>query len=137
MPHAASLTDSAIRRHAIPTSFRRGAAYFEEGRVADLELRGAVLCARVDGSTPYDVRVRFEGAVPVQARCTCPYIRGGWCKHVVATLLAFRQQNARQLPSLEESLRDASAADLRALLQALLERHPNLAAEVEAHLLSR
>jgi uncharacterized Zn finger protein len=37
---------------------------------------------------PYEVSVTFDEAGITEAACGCPYEWDGWCKHIVATLLA-------------------------------------------------
>src|SRR3954465_1332081 len=81
--------DAAIRARASRESFERGRDYWRHGAVSELIKRGNELTAEVQGSdiTPYRVAVRFDDAGVVDARCTCPYDWGGFCKHIVAALL--------------------------------------------------
>src|SRR5262249_55687917 len=71
-------------------SFRRGEEYEQAGAVLRLVRRGDMLEAEVEGSAPepYRARVILDAAGFVAADCTCPYDWGGWCKHLVAALLA-------------------------------------------------
>jgi uncharacterized Zn finger protein len=84
-----TLTESFIRQHAAPDSFQRGREYYRQGAVVGLVRRGQQLQAEVEGSQvePYTVQITWDGGGITQASCTCPYDWGGWCKHIVATLL--------------------------------------------------
>lgn len=74
--------------------FARGEAYFLAGRVQEAEQQGDAVVGVVQGGseTPYHCHVRIQPR-PNQphpvfvSECSCPM--GGYCKHVVATLLAW------------------------------------------------
>src|SRR5919205_3624973 len=85
------LNETLIRQHASAESFERGRDYYQQGAVLSLVLRGMVLTAQVEGSdrVPYVVRCTFDANGIAEAVCTCPYDWGGWCKHIVATCLAY------------------------------------------------
>ncbi len=84
------LSEADIRQQATPEVFLRGTRYAQSGAVLELVLRGDQLVALVEGSAeePYHVGVTFDGHGPSTANCTCPYEFEGWCKHIVAALLA-------------------------------------------------
>jgi uncharacterized Zn finger protein len=86
----AVLTETLIREESSAESFRRGQDYFDAGAVFSLIRRGEVVEAEVEGSQPepYSVRVELDEGGVLAALCDCPYDWGGWCKHIVATLLA-------------------------------------------------
>lgn len=66
------------------------------------------------------------------ASCTCPYDWGGYCKHIVAVLLAaLREPEVEERPGLETLLAGLTADQLRDLLLALAEAHPDLVEEIE------
>ena len=87
-------SDAAIRAHTSADSFQRGQEYHQRGAVATLIQRGPLLEADVWGSDvdPYRVQVTVATDGLGAATCTCPYDWGGWCKHIVAALLAARDQ---------------------------------------------
>ena len=91
------LSESVVRQHATAESFQRGQQYYREGAVLEVARRGDVLEAEVEGSmpTPYRVRVSVDAGGITRATCTCPYDWGGWCKHIVATLLTCVHEPAR------------------------------------------
>ena len=129
------ITHDMIRQHAGPEIIRRGEEYFRRGAVGELIRRGNTLQAEVEGSDiePYQVTVTLGADGEIEADCTCPYEWGEWCKHIVATLLAYQQkpQTIEERPSLASLLAPLDAQELRSLLQALAAQHPDLIAEIE------
>ncbi|MCB0078394.1 MAG: SWIM zinc finger domain-containing protein [Anaerolineales bacterium] len=128
------LTEGQIRGRASEKSWARGRDYVD--LVSDLVWRDGELSARVEGSgwAFYRVVIAFVGNEIASAHCSCPYDWGGDCKHIVATLLAARQQPARvaQRPALAALLAGHSAEALAAILTDLTARHPHLIEEIEA-----
>jgi uncharacterized Zn finger protein len=129
------ISEDLIREYASPESFRRGEDYYRQGAVQALIRRGNILHAEVAGSdlAPYDVRVSFDRAAVMYAGCSCPYEWGGWCKHIVAALLAqvHEPEIVRDLPTLEETLSTLERDQLRDLLLRLVERDPSLTGVIE------
>ena len=129
-------SDAAIRAHTSADSFQRGQEYHQRGAVAALVQRGALLEADVWGSDvdPYHVQVTVAADGPVAATCTCPYDWGGWCKHIVAALLAARDQPDQieeRLP-LPQLLGGLDRDQLQALLLKVAEYEPRIAAVIES-----
>ena len=89
------ITEAAIRAKVTESSYDRGVDYYHSGTVESATLRGSQLFAAVPGSEwdPYQVGVTFLGS-DFTASCTCPYEWGGYCKHVVATLLTVNDDNS-------------------------------------------
>src|SRR4051812_36916687 len=112
-----ALSEATIRAHSAPESYSRGQSYYEHGAVSNLALRGNLLQGDVEGSqyTPYRVRVTFDQGGVTSATCTCPYDRGGWCKHIIAVLLACLYQGNRieTRPELATLLADLDRAQLQ------------------------
>lgn len=136
-----SLTEATIRNLTTAQSFSRGQAYLRDGAVLEIEQRGDLLLAEVEGSEyePYQVRVRLDGGGVVDADCTCPYDWGGYCKHIVAALLAFVQQPDRvaERTPVDSLLSGLDRETLANLLTDLLATHPNLADWVETRIVAR
>ncbi len=74
-----------IEKISTISSYMKGIQYFHEGRVSQLDIGDDVVTAKVSGRQKYSVTVikNFEKAI---LHCTCPYDRGGCCKHIVAVL---------------------------------------------------
>jgi uncharacterized Zn finger protein len=136
------LSQAMILRNASAEIMRRGEEYVRRGAVGALVLRGNVLTAEVEGSEdePYRVSVTLNGpsgpAVDVaEASCDCPYDWGGWCKHIVAVVLAAVRAapgEVERAPAVEELLASLDAAGLRALIAGLVKNDPRRADEVAA-----
>ncbi len=74
-------------------SFERGEIYAAEGRVRSLVMHGDALTAAVRGSKDYAVRLAVKDDALAHA-CSCPVgADGGFCKHCVATALAWLGAN--------------------------------------------
>ena len=72
--------------------FRRGEDYYENGLVEDLEeVAPGRWCAVVEGTTDYETEVCIKNGEVSSWDCDCPY-DGYMCKHVVAVLLAVRDE---------------------------------------------
>lgn len=78
---------------------------------------------------PYTVVVRHDDQGVSEVECSCPYFAGGWCKHIVAVLLAYLEggfdlESAEVLARAVEGLgRD----QVLSLLQSIVQDHPELA----------
>ena len=142
------VTEASICQHASAASYHRGREYYEQGAVLSIVRRDQQLQAEVEGSQyePYRVQITYDAGGITQALCSCPYGWGGWCKHIVATLLAALHSPAtveegrrrpaptpsRQRPSVQTLLAGLEREQLQALLLHLVEQQPALADVVEA-----
>lgn len=119
-----------------PRTLARARLYDAWRAVYDGQVRGAAVKARCEGSQgeAWRVSLQADGEGGVRARCSCPVGGDGDCKHVGATLLAWRARPQRftRLPSLAECLDGLDAAALRAMLRALAARSEELEALVES-----
>ena len=132
-----SIDESTIRSHATAQSFERGSAYYRNGVVVSLTQRGDVLIGAVEGSEyePYRVTLEVDAGGVAAANCSCPYAFGGWCKHIVATLLAslHHPEQIEQHPTLEALLDPLNRDQLRTLLASLVVEYPDLVDLIELH----
>jgi hypothetical protein len=83
------LTDDAIRRAVGPAVYQRGAAYVQQDRVVELDVRpgGRTVAGLVHGTAIYRAVVRVDPGA-VSGTCSCPVQYD--CKHVAAVLIAVR-----------------------------------------------
>ena len=129
------LSLESIRQEATTQSFQRGESYYHDNAVLSLFLRGQNLEAKVSGSEydGYRVTVELEDNHITSAYCTCPYDYGGWCKHIVATLLAYLHEpnSIEKRLTLEQLLDGLDAEQSRQLVQFLAEDNPELIDQVE------
>ena len=132
------ITERTIRALATPESFARGRSYFDDSAVSDLVRRGDRLTAEVEGSelAPYRVSIRLHDGGVAEARCSCPYDFGGYCKHIVAVLLKFADEGTRVIERkpLAKLLRELDQSRLIELLEKRAESDSELAAWIEAEL---
>ena len=72
-----------------PHILERGRAYFDEGRVSELERTEDGYTAIVEGTEEYEVEILLEGDSVEDMLCDCPYAEDGTaCKHMAAVLFA-------------------------------------------------
>jgi uncharacterized Zn finger protein len=130
------LTESIIRAGADARSYERGYALWQDGAISNAAIQGDTLSGECEGtSAPYYLlRVELDEGGIRSAHCSCPYEYGGYCKHLVALLLAFihepKQFVKRKAPA--ELLADLDREALLALLTKLLRDRPELVDWVEA-----
>ena len=132
------ISKEMIRALANAESFARGRSYASDGSVSDLLRRGDRLTAEVEGSEfePYQVSIRLHGDGVTDAHCTCPYDWGGYCKHIVAVLLKFADENTPvvERKPIAELLAELDQPRLIELLEKRTEIDPGLATWIEAEL---
>ena len=131
-----SITEAAIRAKATDKSYERGLDYHDSGMVESLTRRGNRLFPAVQGSEcePYRVGATIA-AGDFAASCTCPYDWGGYCKHIVATLISYHNDEGGYIPVLtpvDDLLAGLDAAALRTLIHRLLDADPTLVDIVDA-----
>jgi uncharacterized Zn finger protein len=130
------ITESMIRAGASPESFRRGEEYHREGAISNTTIQGTLLSGECAGTYApyYRVQVELDEAGIADASCTCLYEYGGYCKHIVALLLAYMRHpksfTVRKEPA--ELLADQDQNDLTAILTKLIQEQPDLYDRIEA-----
>jgi len=130
------ITESMIRAGASPESFRRGEEYYRDGAVSNTAIQGALLSGECAGTYApyYRVQVELDQVGIAEASCTCLYEYGGYCKHIVALLLAYLHRpksfTVRKAPA--ELLADLDHNDLIAILTKLIQEQPDLNDRIEA-----
>ena len=132
------LSASVIRQQSTGESFHRGQDYYRRGAVTALVQRGNMLQAEVEGSQyePYRVRLAFDREGITEATCSCPYTWGGWCKHIVAVLLACLNEPAKVevQPALDELLAELNRQQLQELVLDLAAHASDLDDLIEARI---
>ena len=129
------ISQKIIRSYASSKSWQRGQAYYHDGHVRRVVQRGKLITAEVEGSDirPYQVNIGFEEDELDAGYCTCPYDHGGYCKHIVATLLVclHEPELIEQRPSLEEILDRLNEVQTQTLIQDLVANNPQLLDDIE------
>lgn len=130
------ITESMVRAGTSPESFRRGEEYYRDGALSNTAIQGSLLSGECAGTYApyYRVQVELDQAGIADASCTCLYEYGGYCKHIVALLLAYvrhpKSFAVRKAPA--ELLADLEHVDLTAILTKLIQEQPDLYDRIEA-----
>ena len=130
------ITESMIRAGTSPESFRRGEEYYRNGAVSSTAIQGTLLSGECAGTYApyYRVQVELDEAGIENTSCTCLYEYGGYCKHIVAMLLAYlhhpKSFATRKAPA--ELLTDLDHNDLISILTKLIQEQPDLYDRIEA-----
>ncbi|MEF8799086.1 MAG: hypothetical protein V5A79_06705 [Candidatus Bipolaricaulota bacterium] len=125
-------TKEKIKNFCNQQSYDRAVRYLRQGRVEKLNIKGESVKAKVRGSQLYEVRLELDEP-DFDAICTCPYDWGGYCKHIVATLLKLSEKNSEEFETsdeeraakVEETLRQATGKELRSFLRREFKRNSN------------
>ena len=97
-----------------PHILERGRAYFDEGRVIELERTEDGYAAIVEGTEDYEVEILLEGDSIEDMLCDCPYAEdGNACKHMAAVLFAVStaEQSEKKAPAKKERLTPAGLVE--------------------------
>ncbi|MFQ6084512.1 MAG: SWIM zinc finger domain-containing protein, partial [Candidatus Aminicenantia bacterium] len=126
------LTLKEIRMLSTESSFERGMEYFTQGHVKNIEQFGNKITAIVSGKQDYRVTIRLYED-DFTAECTCPYDWGGYCKHIIATLIALsknykeiKESKNREEEKIETILNNVSLEELKEFLRTEFENDPRL-----------
>ncbi|MCK5767251.1 MAG: SWIM zinc finger family protein [Candidatus Atribacteria bacterium] len=121
-----------IRKLCTETSFQRGLEYFRMGNVTDLEQFGNKITATVEGTRDYTVTIRADKKT-IKTTCNCPYDWGGYCKHIVATIIALsenypeiKRNKDKKEKNIKKILNNLSFDELKNFLISELENSPHL-----------
>lgn len=129
------LSREIIEQHADAGSVERGREYFEDDAVKSLRRTAeGEIEAYVQGSdiAPYHVVIRHDGDGIVSAECTCPYVGGTWCRHIVASLLSVLEGSDDAPRSLSAMLDEFDRVELIRLVEKLADSYPEIADYVES-----
>jgi hypothetical protein len=110
--------------------YARGVGYFSDGRVRARIKTARGLKAEVRGTMVYDVSIT-ERQGELIAVCTCPFAETwpGYCKHIVATLLAWiaEPESFASTKDWQKTLRRKTKNELIEILVQICEVHPQTA----------
>lgn len=135
----APVTEDLLRRSTDGNSYNQGQSYYRNDYIFETVLRGDTLSARSRGHSggPYRIKVTLAPAggpadkAIVSYGCSCP--RGGFCKHIVATLLTWLHAPERfeARPDVVARLQTLSREELLNVLTGLLKQKPEMDRRIE------
>lgn len=128
------LTISVTRARCSEANFSRGQRYYTDGAMTrQLRLNETLRQTVVKGTCSYRVDVAITANGQLETRCTCPYVYGGDCKHIVATLLAWLNEPESFQPPLDikARLQKCRKAELVELLLDIFSIHPHLVDDLD------
>lgn len=123
------LSEEDIQLLSTEKSFERGEDLYFSGAISGMYRKENTIFGRCEGSgaKSYELEVNFLG-IEMDAYCSCPYDWGGLCKHLVAFLLTFVNEEELftepvDIPTLLEPL---DRENLIVLISKLLREKPDL-----------
>lgn len=123
------LTAEDIEKISSEKSFARGIDLYLSSAISDTYRKENTIYGKCEGSekNTYDLEVNFDG-IEMDAFCSCPYDWGGLCKHLVAFLLTFVNEEElftkpADIPTLLEPL---DRENLIVLISKLVKEKPDL-----------
>lgn len=97
-PMEVCLTLPSLREKAGEAVYRRGRAYWKQGKVESLLETPDGIAAQVRGGDVYQVSLHAKKN-RLRGECSCPAAKGGrFCKHAVAAGLAWLVRNGQEIP---------------------------------------
>ena len=140
MNRVPEITEMDVQNWVGARSFQKGVRYFEDDTILNPRRRGKCLIAECQGSqpAPYRVEIRLGLDGILEGHCTCAAGEGGHCKHAAALLLTWLEEPDvfLEVPELEQMLENRTKAELIALVQQMVSRHPDLEQLLELSALS-
>lgn len=128
------LSEAAIAAQAERGSVERGREYYDVGAVKTLKRRSDTeVEAFVQGTAiaPYRVEIRHDANGITAADCTCPYVTGSWCRHIVAALYAVMNSEGGLSRPVGDLLDEFNREELLHVLERIITAHPGAASTVE------
>ena len=88
------LSEAMIRKLCGNTSYKKGKAYYETGKVniQNYRIDSSIIEADVLGRDGFHVAVTHDGNGDIHAECTCPTLASvnNYCQHIAAVLLCMK-----------------------------------------------
>ena len=130
------ITEDDIRKRVGRKSFDRGLGYFRKGAILAPKRRSNAIEARCRGSggNVYRVSATFGPKGGLTADCSCPVGSGGYCKHLAAMLLTWRDRPGAFVESetVADSLARRSKDELLKLIRQMVRHDSDLESLIEA-----
>jgi len=114
------ITKQQIQKLCETRIFDRGLDYYHNGSIRNISAKGNEIHASVEGSEYEPYKIIIKGTVNgiiTYASCTCPYDMGGYCKHIIAVLLALLDKKQGGLANKEKKLNVVDVNDIKPCLK--------------------
>lgn len=110
--------DIFIRQHTTPKTRRR----YPDAVIKKMEVQDGHITAGVQGTAFYEVEIFFDQQNVFEARCSCPYDYGGYCKHIVLVLVSADKviTNNRKAQQRKNTIKKKQAVQLTRTLDGFL-----------------
>lgn len=122
--------ESILESASTATSYSRGLHLFQNEAVFDTYRQGILITGKCEGNSEpfYRIQVRLDEGGIQEAFCDCPYDRSGYCKHIIALILAYIHNPDRfiEQESIEEMLAKMEKVELISLIGKMIEKNPDL-----------
>ncbi|WP_423792421.1 SWIM zinc finger family protein [Methanocaldococcus indicus] len=114
--------DEIIRKYGYEI-YKRGVEYYKEGRVKSVIKFGDKIYGKVIGTHVYDVVVNLK---TLESECSCSY--GYNCKHGVATLLSYKNNEYIDADKIIDKLKNMEKEELvKYIIERIKYHHPEFA----------
>lgn len=123
-----TLKEAAIKRVYGETIFERGMDYFEDERVTNVIKLKNTLIGEVMGSAIYKTQVDLDN---LGCDCSCPY--GTNCKHGVAVLLQYFNEEFNDGDEVMKRLDGMNREELRGVIDKLISMNPSNLMYLDVH----
>ncbi len=130
MPTIPNITRKEIQEWTDEGSFQRGSHCFQEGAIYNQRLSKMTLKSECAGTQApfYHQEVTFHEKGIRSAKCSCPVGSDGRCKHVVALLLTWieNQKSFQPVKNIDTVLATKTQAELMTIIRRFLAVDPHL-----------
>lgn len=124
-----NLKTNDVKKLCSDKVYRRGVAYFKEGRISKQIIYGNFLSGEVQGNeiSYYHVKVRFEND-QMMSICTCPYDMEEFCKHSISLLLnwIYKPEQFTDIDLFIKELEKKSREEILFLMERWIRLHPQI-----------
>lgn len=123
------ITEANIEGLASPQSYQRGVDLYMRGAVSGTYQRGDTIFGLCEGSETDDYELEIDfGGNELETNCSCPYDWGGLCKHLVAFLLTYIEEEERFVEALDIGtlLEPLDREDMIIFISEIAEKNPDL-----------
>ncbi len=124
------ITESALKSSSSSESFTSGYKLYQSDVIFDTFRQRDLLTGKCEGSSApfYQIHVQLDEGGIQEASCTCPYDWGGYCKHIIALMLAYIHNPDAfiEQKNIEELVGQLDKDGLVRLITKMVDKNPDL-----------